>query len=263
MSTVRATPTVIHPVKPAKNFTKSAVFIFVHGLGDDADGLARQCPTFCCDFAHNAPAIARQFKAANKLPHMIWVLPNANHNHDLMSTAWYMPTKLSPFPPSRPELEDDEDEVGIKSSIEYLVSLIDEFVAKGVPEKRIVLGGFSQGHAMAFLTGLISSKYAGKLAGLVGLSGYLPLNERISKLREEAGLPEKVDDDVQVFVARGTRDMLVPKRYQTLCTNKLLNCGVKEEHLRVKEYEGMGHIMGGAELRDLCTWLEKVLPPLD
>ena len=194
---------------------------------------------------------------------MSWVIPNALHHHQLMSTAWYMPAKLSPFPPSRPELEDEEDEEGIMSSMQYLVSLIDDLVAKGVPEKRIVLGGFSQGHAMSLTVGLTSAKYSGKLAGLVGLSGYLPLSERISKLREEAGLPEKVTGHTQVFISRGTRDMLVPKRYLTLCINKLLDCGIEQEHLVVKEYEGMGHVMGGAELRDLCTWLERVVPPLE
>lgn len=146
--------------------------------------------------------------------------------------------------------------------MQYLVSLIDDLVSQGVPEKRIVLGGFSQGHAMALFTGLTSGKYSGRLGGLVGLSGYLPLIERIPKLREAAGLPEKIHDDVQVFIARGTRDMLVPKRYLTLCANTLLGCGVEQEHLTVKEYEGMGHLMSGAELRDLCLWLEGVVPPL-
>lgn len=208
-------------------------------------------------------AIARQFQAAGKLPYMSWVFPNALHNHELMSTAWYMPTKLSPFPPSRPELEDEEDEEGIKSSMNYLVSLIDDLVTRGIPENRIVLGGFSQGHALSLLVGLTSARYSGRLAGLVGLSGYLPLMERISKLREEAGLPEKVPSHMQVFVARGTRDMLVPKRYLSLCSKKLLDCGIEQEHLVVKEYEGMGHVMGGVELRDLCTWLERVVPPLE
>jgi lysophospholipase-1 len=194
---------------------------------------------------------------------MSWILPNALDNHEVMSTAWYMPTKLSPFPPSRPELEDDEDEEGLKASREYLVSLIDDLVAQGVPEKRIVLGGFSQGHAMAMLVGLTSQEYCGKLGGLVGLSGYLPLADKMLALREEAGLSEKTDDDIHVFIAKGTRDMLVPKRYLTICTKKLLACGIKEERLTVKEYDGIGHAICGAELRDLCAWLEKVVPLLE
>lgn len=193
---------------------------------------------------------------------MFWVLPNALEVHDVMTTAWYMPTRLPSFPPSRPELGEDEDEQGIMSSRDYLVSLIDDLVAKGVPAERIVLGGFSQGHAIALFTGLTSSKYSGKLAGLVGLSGYLPLIEKIPRLREAAALPDKANEQVHVFIARGTGDVLVPKRYLTLCSNALLSCGVHREHLTMKEYEGMGHIMAGAELRDLCTWLERVVPAM-
>jgi predicted esterase len=190
---------------------------------------------------------------------MTWVMPNALENHDLATTAWYMPTRLSPYPPSRPELEDDEDEEGMMATVAYLTSLIDNLVKQGIPEKRIVLGGFSQGHAMSLLTGLMS-KYSGNLAGLVGLSGYLPLPERIPILREEAGLSKEVPDGIEIFLARGTGDRLVPKRYHRLCHERLVELGVKEEHLVLKEYEGMGHVMSGAELRDLCEWLERIVP---
>lgn len=193
---------------------------------------------------------------------MSWVLPNALENRDAMQTAWYVPTPLSPYPSSRPELDDDEDEAGMKSSMTYLVSLIDQLVAKGVPERRIVLGGFSQGCAMTLLTGL-TSKYAGKLGGLVGLSGYLPLADRIPALREEAGMLRYVDDDIELFLARGTRDTLVPRRHFSICYETLFGLGMKQEKVTVKEYEGLGHTLGGAELRDVCEWLERVVPALE
>jgi lysophospholipase-1 len=205
--------------------------------------------------------VARQFQSAGKLPYLTWILPNALENNDLATTAWYMPTSLSPYPPSRPELEDDEDEEGMMRTVAYLTTLIDDLVKQGIPEHRIVLGGFSQGHAMSLLTGLIS-KYAGKLGGLVGLSGYLPLPDRIPILREEAGLPAVVADPIEVFLARGTSDRLVPKRYHRLCYEKLYELGIEEASVTLKEYEGMGHVMGGPELRDICTWLERVVPPL-
>lgn len=193
---------------------------------------------------------------------MTWVFPNALENRDLATNAWYLPTRLSPYPPSRPELEDDEDEEGMLATVRYLTTLIDDLVTQGVPKERIVLGGFSQGHAMGVLTGLVS-RYAGKLGGLVGLSGYLPIPERIPALREEAGLPKEVNDDVEIFLARGTGDRLVPKRYHRLCYEALYSYGVKENQVTLKEYEGMGHVMNGAELRDLCTWLERVVPEIE
>ncbi|KAF1946611.1 alpha/beta-hydrolase [Clathrospora elynae] len=240
----RKPPIILPPTSPPSDSSKSAAFIFVHGLGDEAEGVEN---------------MARQFQSAGKLPHMSWVLPNALENHDLATTAWYMPTRLSPYPPSRPELEDDEDEEGIMATVAYLTTLIDDLISQGVLENRIILGGFSQGHAMALLTGLVS-KYTGKLGGLVGLSGYLPLSDRIPVLRGESGLPKEHEDDVEVFLARGTGDRLVPKRYHRMCYETLYSLGVKEERVTLKEYEGMGHVMGGAELRDLCAWLESVVP---
>ncbi|KAJ8105483.1 hypothetical protein OPT61_g10149 [Boeremia exigua] len=243
----REPPLILPATAPASSPAQSAAIIFIHGLGDTAEGPA---------------AVAEQFQRAGKLPYMSWTIPNAIENRDVGTTAWYMPTRLSPYPPSRPELEDDEDEEGMLQSARYITGLIDELVAQGVPQRRIVLAGFSQGHVMSLLTGL-TSKYAGKLGGLVGLSGYMAIPERVPVLREEAGLPRRVDDHVDIFLARGTGDRLVPKRYHRLCCEALAQFGVKEALLTVKEYEGMGHVMAGPELRDMCLWLERVVPPLE
>lgn len=246
MST-REVPIVLPATSPASASSHSAAIVFIHGLGDTAEGPS---------------SVAEQFQRAGKLPYMSWTIPNALEERDVGTTAWYMPTRLSPYPPSRPELEDDEDEDGMLRSAKYITGLIDELVEQGIPEKRIVLAGFSQGHVMALLTGL-TSKYAGRLGGLVGLSGYMAIPERVPTLREEAGLPRDVEDNVEIFLARGTGDRLVPKRYHRLCCEALAKLGVKEEALTIKEYEGMGHVMAGAELRDLCAWLERVVPPLE
>lgn len=246
MST-REPPIVLLATSPAASPSQSAAIVFIHGLGDTAEGPA---------------AVAEQFQRAGKLPYMSWTIPNALEERDVGTTAWYTPTRLSPYPPSRPELEDDEDEDGMLRSAKYITELIDELVAQGVPEKRIVLAGFSQGHVMALLTGL-TSKYAGRLGGLVGLSGYMGIPEKIPALRAEASLPRDVEDDVEIFLARGTGDRLVPKRYHRLCCEALAKFGVRDEVLTIKEYENMGHVMGGTELRDLCAWLERVIPPLE
>jgi predicted esterase len=82
-----------------------------------------------------------------------------------------MPTRLSLYPPSRPEPEDGENDEGMLQSMDYMTALIGDLISLGVPSSRIV-GGFSQGHVMTMLTGLVSN-YAGQLGGLVGLSGYM------------------------------------------------------------------------------------------
>lgn len=114
---------------------------------------------------------------------------------------------------------------------------------------------------MALLTALVS-EYAGRLGGVVGLSGYLPLAERVDDLREDKGFDARLGA-MEVFLARGSGDRVVPRRYQRLCCEALYRLGIGEERVVAKEYEGMGHGMGGAELRDLCAWLERLVPVLE
>ena len=58
-----------------------------------------------------------------------------------------------------------------------LSALIRAEVDAGIPAHRIVLGGFSQGGAVALLTGL-TSEY--KLGGVIVLSGWLPLHQKFA-----------------------------------------------------------------------------------
>lgn len=195
---------------------------------------------------------------------MNWILPNAVENRDLMQTAWYHPTALSPFASNRPELEDEEDEGGMMESIKYLESLIDACVNKGIPPQRIVLGGFSQGCALSLLLDMTSQKYSGKLAGIVGLMGYLPLADgyRINDLRAHADLPP-AHGEVPVFLARGQKDVLIPKRIWNKTLKKLEDLGLNKSAMEIHEYEDLGHTLNGTLMKDMCAWLEQVLPKLE
>jgi predicted esterase len=59
------------------------------------------------------------------------------------------------------------------SSINALISA--ELSSTDIDASRIVLGGFSQGAAMSLLTGLTNER---KLAGVVAMSGWLPLKSK-------------------------------------------------------------------------------------
>ncbi|KAK5129776.1 hypothetical protein LTR08_002842 [Meristemomyces frigidus] len=208
--------------------------------------------------------VADQFQSNDKLPYMSWIIPNAMEDRDAMTTAWYRPTAFSPFASSRPELEEPEDEEGMTKTVEYIESLIDACVNKGVPPNRIVLGGFSQGCAMSLLTDLTSKKYAGRLAGIVGLMGYLPLADgyKLQDMRAHNDLPP-THGEVPLFLARGQKDVLIPKRVWNQTIKKLEDLGVNQSAMEVHEYEGIGHTLGGPVLRDLCKWLERVIPKLE
>ena len=179
-----------------------------------------------------------------------------------MQNAWYRPSSLAPPPAGRPELADEEDEDGLLESVAYVEFLVDDLVAKGIPSHRIVVGGFSQGCAVSLLTDL-TSRYSGKLAGAVGLMGYLPVPGRIEDLRIAAGLEHAIGD-VPIFLGRGSADRLVPKSKWQEGLEYLRGFGANEEGaMEVHEYQGLGHSISPALLSDLDIWLQKVLPDLD
>jgi predicted esterase len=99
-------------------------------------------------------------------------------------------------------LQRAEDEAGIKTSAEYFHSMIQAEVDAGIPAERIVLGGFSQGGAMAIFSGLTSKV---RIAGIVGLSSWLLLSKKFADY-----LPtDVVNKETPVFMGHGDRDPLV------------------------------------------------------
>ncbi|GAB1729585.1 hypothetical protein NU195Hw_g713t1 [Hortaea werneckii] len=226
-----------------------AAFIFIHGLGDDAKGLED---------------VADQFQKNSKLPYMNWILPNGIEDKDAMQRAWYRPTQFKPFPADRPELKEEEDEEGMRKTVQYIESLIDACVNKGIPPNRIILGGFSQGAAISMLTDLTSAKYGGKLAGIVSLMGYLPLADgyKIQDLRAKCGLPP-TQGEVPCFLARGKKDQLIPARIWEGTLKKLEEMGLNRSAMDIHEYDDLGHSIGAPVLSDLCTWMQRVVPKLE
>lgn len=93
------------------------------------------------------------------------------------------------------------DEAGIRDSQAAVERLIARERERGVPAARIVLAGFSQGGAIALQAGL---RHREKLAGIVALSTYLPLE---GSLDAEASAANK---STPIFMAHGTEDPIVP-----------------------------------------------------
>ncbi|PIK34595.1 hypothetical protein BSL78_28579 [Apostichopus japonicus] len=65
-------------------------------------------------------------------------------------------------------------------------SLVQDEEKKGIPSDRIIIGGFSQGGAVALHAALTMNK---KIGGLILLSTWLPLHAKIMKLQSE--LPDE------------------------------------------------------------------------
>ena len=68
----------------------------------------------------------------------------------------------------------------MEGSLIAIEKLVEAERDAGIPTKRIVVAGFSQGGAMSVLTGLTSEHH---LAGIAGLSGWAPIREKIRKVR--------------------------------------------------------------------------------
>jgi phospholipase/carboxylesterase len=139
-----------------------------------------------------------------------------------------------------------EDEAGVRASIARVHRLIDREIARGMPARRIVLGGFSQGCAITLGAGL---RCPHRLAGLVGLSGYLPIADTTAAERHPANA------DVPVFLAHGQRDGIVPLARGAASRDRLQALGMTVDW---HEYP-MEHSVCLEEVRALNHWLPGVL----
>lgn len=139
-----------------------------------------------------------------------------------------------------------EDEAGLRASITLVQQFIDRERERGVAPGRIVLAGFSQGCAMTLLTGL---RYHERLAGLVGMSGYLPL--AASTAAERSG----ANQQTPIFLAHGRADPVVHFQRALTSRDALRELGYDVEW---HEYD-MPHSVCAQEIADLNRWLLKTL----
>ncbi|MCH8618982.1 alpha/beta hydrolase [Undibacterium sp. TS12] len=206
----------------------TVAIIWMHGLGADGNDFVpivneldlRECPGIRFIFPH-APAIP------------------VTLNNGYVMPAWYDIFGT--------DLTRREDDAGLRTSQKSIEQLIARENARGIATDHIVLAGFSQGCAMALQTGL---RHSEKLAGLLCLSGYLPLRDVIAAERHAAnqGTPifmahGRIDPVVQIQRAEESREILKALGYQI------------EWH----EYM-MPHSVHPDEIRDIAAWLKKVLP---
>ncbi len=203
-----------------------ASVIWMHGLGADAS-----------DFYPVPPQLGLRADL-----HVRYVFPNAPKipvtiNMGLIMPAWY-DVKGFDAP--------GDDEERIRTSADWITELIVQEEERGIPANRIVLAGFSQGGAMALFTGL---RHPERLAGVMCLSGYLPLGDR---LPDEASAANR---DVPVFQAHGTGDAVVRYEVARASRERLNAAGYEVEW---HEYP-MAHQVCGEELRDIGQWLGRVL----
>jgi phospholipase/carboxylesterase len=144
------------------------------------------------------------------------------------------------------ELVQREDEAGLRRSMAAVEDLRDAQRQRGIAPERTVLAGFSQGCAMALLTGL---RHRQRLAGIVGMSGYLPLAATTSAERSDANAL------TPIFMGHGEHDEIVMVERGRASRDALAALGYD---VQWHEYP-MGHSVCMEEISDLNGWLVKVL----
>ena len=115
-----------------------------------------------------------------------------------------------------------------------------------MPASRIVVAGFSQGCAMALMVGL---RHAEPLAGIVGMSGYLPLADKTAAERSPASL------QTPIFMGHGTRDGVVVLPRAAASRDALKAMGYTVDW---HDYP-MEHSVCPQEITDLAQWLRRML----
>ncbi|MBI2734152.1 MAG: alpha/beta fold hydrolase [Aquabacterium sp.] len=206
----------------------TASIIILHGLGADGSDFIPVCREL--DLHEQGP--------------VRYVLPSApvmpvSINGGYEMRAWYdiLPTN---DPAKR------EDEASLRRSHQTIQTLIDREVQRGIAPERIVLMGFSQGCAMALMTGL---RYPHRLAGIVALSGYLPLPGTTQAERHPANA------HTPIFMAHGSEDDVVLMSRGQAAQASLSALGYA---ITWRDYP-MAHSLCLEEVQDINHWLSKVL----
>ena len=135
------------------------------------------------------------------------------------------------------------------ASGELLEALIERERDRGIEPGRIVTAGFSQGGAIAVHTAL---RYPERLAGLMALSTYLPLQSAFRTEVIDQG--PAANQDLPIFVAHGSFDPVLPLQLGRLAADFLVDAGFSVEW---HEYP-MAHAVCPQEIADIRRWLLSV-----
>ena len=205
-----------------------ATVIWLHGLGADGH-----------DFEPIVPEVVRRGERAWR-----FVFPNApvrpvTINGGMPMRAWYDLKGL--------DRKSAEDVAGFRATETQVRRLIAREGERGIPARRIVLAGFSQGAAVSLYT---AARFAEGLAGVMALSGYLPGEGTFHAERSAS------NNATPIFMAHGRVDDVLPMSLGTQSRNFL-----KAEGYSVEWHDyPMAHAVCAEEVADIREFLFRVLP---
>ena len=205
----------------------SASVIWLHGLGADGNDFVPIIPQLNLS---ECPAIRFVFPSAPSMAVTI--------NGGYVMPAWYDITERA--------INAREDLAGIHKSAAAISELIEREASRGIAYENIVLAGFSQGCAMSLQIGL---RFPHALAGIMALSGYLPLAKSLAHERSEA------NSKTPIFMAHGVWDAAITLERAEASADALEKLGYQVDW---NTYP-MEHSLHPDELVDISRFLTMVL----
>jgi phospholipase/carboxylesterase len=205
----------------------SATIIWLHGLGADGNDFVPIIPQL--NLA-KCPAIRFVFPSAPSIAVTV--------NGGYVMPAWYDITGRA--------INDREDITGIHQSATAISELIEREASRGIAYEKIVLAGFSQGCAMSLQVGL---RFPHRLAGIMALSGYLPLANSLALERSEA------NSKTPILMAHGVWDTVITPERAEASADNLEKLGYQVDW---NTYP-MEHSLHPDELVDISNFLTMVL----
>jgi predicted esterase len=221
-------PVVLGPINGSE---RKAVVILLHGLGGAAKGME--------NIFEDSP-----------FDNVQWIFPVAptrpvTLNYGQPEPAWYDMRNLDPA-----TMWDDRD--NILASAEYIRDIVYRLVREGVPPKRIVLGGFSQGGAVA-LTCAVHALDGVAVGGVVALSTYLPMHDEYLRGALRVSSTAK---DISFFLAHGDADPVLDVSLGKTTEATLWTLGARK--LQFHLMPNLGHDRNDAEtalVKQFIEWL--------
>ena len=205
----------------------STAVIWLHGLGADGNDFV---PIISQLNLSECPAIRFVFPSAPSMAVTV--------NGGYVMPAWYDITER--------DINAREDLAGIHKSATAISQLIEREASRGIAYEKIVLAGFSQGCAMSLQVGL---RFPHRLAGIMALSGYLPLANSLALERSEA------NNKTAVFMAHGVWDAVITPERAEASADTLEKLGYQVDW---NTYP-MEHSLHPDELVDISRFLSTVL----
>lgn len=210
----------------------TASVIIVHGLGDSGDGWK-----FFSDLA----------RRSSEFDHINFVFPNAPTIPITANAGYEMPGWFDIFQFGAPGGKKDVD--GYLKSLDLVKSYIKEQIDLGVKPDRIIVGGFSQGAALA-LGALATLDF--KIAGFLIFSGFMPVGEKIKSLFNPKNL------ETPVFQVHGDADPIIHKEYADQTHEFFKELGYKNYNYNI--YPNLPHSVANEELSQAFDFLRKTIP---